>query len=189
MSQNSYLQEFCAQVSQIVFLVWFDRFTTLILLYEQKMSQNSYLHEFCAEVSQSVFLADLTVLRLITTVWAKMSQNSYLREFCAQVSQIVFLADLTVLRLITTVWAKMSQNSYLREFCAQVSQIVFLSDLTSLLQNVTKFICARVLCTIIKKRVLFWFDRFLGLIQLYERRCHKILNSTSCVHKYQKSCS
>ena len=64
------------------------------------MSQNSYLREFCAQVSQIVFLADLTVLRLITTVWAKMSQNSYLREFCAQVSQNVFLADLTVLRLI-----------------------------------------------------------------------------------------
>ena len=57
------------------------------------MSQNSYLREFCALISQIVFLADLTVLRLIKTVWAKMSQNSYLREFYAQVSQIVFLAD------------------------------------------------------------------------------------------------
>ena len=79
-----------------------------------------------------VFLADLTILRLIRTVWAKISQDSYLREFCAQVSKIVFLVDLTVLRLLTTVWAKMSQNSYLREFCAQVSQIVFLTYLTVL---------------------------------------------------------
>ena len=54
------------------------------------MSQNSYFREFCAQVSQIVFLADLTVLRLITTVWEKLSQISYLREFCAQVSQIVF---------------------------------------------------------------------------------------------------
>ena len=67
------------------------------------MSQNSYLREFCAVMSQIVFLADLTVLRLITTVWAKMSKNSYLREFCAQVSKIVFQADLAVLLLITTV--------------------------------------------------------------------------------------
>ena len=66
------------------------------------MSQNSYLREFCAQVSQIVFLADFTVLRLITTVWAKLSQNSYLHEFCAKVSQIVFLADLTVLQFITT---------------------------------------------------------------------------------------
>ena len=61
------------------------------------MSEISYLREFCAQVSQIVFLADLTVLRLFTTVWAKMSQNSYLHEFCAHVTQIVFLADMTVL--------------------------------------------------------------------------------------------
>ena len=60
------------------------------------MSQYSYLREFCAQVSQVEFLADLTVLRFITTVSGKMSQNSYFHEFCAQVSQIVFLADLTV---------------------------------------------------------------------------------------------
>ena len=60
------------------------------------MSQNSYLREFCAHVSQIVFLADLTVLRLITTVWVKKLQNSYFREFCAQVSKIVYLAHLNV---------------------------------------------------------------------------------------------
>ena len=64
------------------------------------MSQNSYLREFCALKSQIVFQADLTVLRLITTVWAKMSQFSYLHEFCAKVSQIVFLADLTFYGLL-----------------------------------------------------------------------------------------
>ena len=61
------------------------------------MSEISHLREFCAQISQIVFLADLTVLRLFTTVWAKMSQNSYLHEFCAHVTQIVFLADMTVL--------------------------------------------------------------------------------------------
>ena len=60
------------------------------------MSQNSYLREFCAQVSQNVFLADLTVLRLIRTVWVKKLQNSYLRKFCAQVSKIVYLAHLNV---------------------------------------------------------------------------------------------
>ena len=54
---------------------------------------NSYLREFCEQVSQIVFLADLTVLRLNTTVWAKISKNSYLHEFCAQLSQIVSLAE------------------------------------------------------------------------------------------------
>ena len=60
------------------------------------MSQNSYLREFCGQVSQIVFLADLTVLRLIRTVWVKKLQNSYLREFCAQLSNIVYLAHLNV---------------------------------------------------------------------------------------------
>ena len=82
------------------------------------MSENSYLREFSAQVSRIVFLADLIVLRLITTVSAKMSENSYLREFSAQVSEIVFLADLTFLRPITTLWAKISGNSHLREFSA-----------------------------------------------------------------------
>ena len=67
------------------------------------MSKNSYLRKFSAQVSQIVFLADLTVLRFITTVWAKMSKNSYSRELSVQVSQIVFLADWTVWRLITIV--------------------------------------------------------------------------------------
>ena len=67
------------------------------------MSQISYLSELRPQLSQIVFLADLTILRLITSVWAKMSQNSYLREFSSQVSQIVFLADLIVLRLFITV--------------------------------------------------------------------------------------
>ena len=40
------------------------------------MSPTSYLRELCAQVSQIVFLADLTVLRLNTTVWAKKSQSS-----------------------------------------------------------------------------------------------------------------
>ena len=95
MSQNSYLREFCAQVSQIVFfadLTVLGLFTTAWV----KLSQNSFLNEFCTQVSQIVFLADLIVLRIFTTVTAKMSQNSNLREFCAQVSQIVFLADLNV---------------------------------------------------------------------------------------------
>ena len=108
-------------------LIW--PFYGLSQQYEIRMSQNWNLCQFCAQVSQNVLLADLTVLQLITTVWAKMSKNSCLGEFCAQASHFVFPVDLTVLRLITSVWRKMSQNSYLRELCAQVSQNVFLADL------------------------------------------------------------
>ena len=111
-------------------LIW--PFYGYLQQYEIKMSQKWNICQFCAQVSQNVLLADLTVLQLITTVWAKMSQNSCLGEFCAQASQFVFLVDLTVLRLITTVWRKISQN----------------------------FISLRVLCTSITNRVLCWFDRF-----------------------------
>ena len=108
-------------------LIW--PFYGLLQQYEIEMSQNWNLCQFSAQVSQNVLLADLTVLQLITTVWAKMSQNSCLGEFCVQASEFVFLVDLTFLRLITTVWRKMSQNSLLRELCAQISQNVFLADL------------------------------------------------------------
>ena len=67
MSQNSYLREFCGQVSQIVLLddLTVSRPKTTIWA---KMSQNSLLREFCVQVSQMVFLAYLTILLLSTTV-------------------------------------------------------------------------------------------------------------------------
>ena len=69
----------------------------------RKNVKKTHLREFSAQVSQILFLAELTVLRLITSVKEKMSQDLYVREFCAQVSEIVFHADLTVLSLIRTV--------------------------------------------------------------------------------------
>ena len=50
MSQNSYLREFCAQVSQIVFLGYLTvlRLITTVIA---KIWQNSFLHEFCDQVS------------------------------------------------------------------------------------------------------------------------------------------
>ena len=64
MTQNSYLREFCGQVSQIVLLddLTVSRPKTTVWA---KMSQNSLLREFCVQVSQIVFLAYLTVLLLI----------------------------------------------------------------------------------------------------------------------------
>ena len=67
------------------------------------MSKNvtiSYLREFCAQMSQNVLLADLSDLRLITTVRPKMYKNSFVPEICAQMSQMVFLADFTVFGLL-----------------------------------------------------------------------------------------
>ena len=107
MSQISYLREFSAQVSEIVSASSGAQLVSASSVHKY----HRYLLKFCEQVSQIVSSADLTILRLITTVWAKMSQNSYLREFCEQVSEFLFLALLTFLRLITTVSAKMSQDS------------------------------------------------------------------------------
>ena len=150
----------------------------------------------CAQISQIVFLVDLTVLRLITTVWVKMSQNSYLHEFCAQVSQNVFLADLTILRFITTVWAKMSENSYLRGFCAtNITNRVhswfdrFTAYYYCMSKNVTKLISPRVLCTSITKRVLSWFDRFTVYNNCMSKNVRKLISPRVLCNKYHKSCS
>ena len=85
MSQNSYLREFCALSVTNRVLSWFDRFTAYYQLYEQKCHKTHISASFEHKYVKIVFLADLTVLRLIRTVWAKISQNSYLRQFCAQV--------------------------------------------------------------------------------------------------------
>ena len=75
MSENSYLHEFCAQVSQIVFLADLIVFAAYYNCMSENVTKHK-LHDFCAEVSQMVFLDDLTFLQLFTTVLAKMSQNS-----------------------------------------------------------------------------------------------------------------
>ena len=106
-------------------LIW--PFYGLLQQYEIKMSQNWNLCQFCAQVSQNVFLADLTVLQLITTVWAKMSQNSCLGEFCAQASQIRVPSWFD---RFTAYYNCMRKNvKKLISPLAQVSQNVFLADL------------------------------------------------------------
>ena len=56
MSENSYLREFSAQVSQIVFLAYLTvlRFITTVW---PEMSESSNLRDFSVQVSQIVFSA------------------------------------------------------------------------------------------------------------------------------------
>ena len=56
MTDNSYLREFSAQVSQIVFLAYL---TVLLLIttVRPEKSENPYFCDFSAQVSQIVFLA------------------------------------------------------------------------------------------------------------------------------------
>ena len=67
MSEKSYLRDFSAQVSQIVFLAYLTVLRPITTIWPE-MSENSYLRHLSAQVSQIVFLAYLTVLLLITAV-------------------------------------------------------------------------------------------------------------------------
>ena len=133
----------CTSITNRI-LRWFDRFTTFYYCMSNKLHKTHYSTCSVQKYHKACSWADLTALRLITTVWTKMSQNSYLHEFCAQVWQIVFLADLTVLRLCTTVWASMSQ-------------IVIFSTC-----SVQKWLT---------KRVLSWFDRFTTSYYCTSKKC------------------
>ena len=68
MSENSYLRNFSAQVSKMVFLAYLI-VLRLLTTVSPKKSENSYLRHFSAQVSQIVFFAYLTVLQLITILW------------------------------------------------------------------------------------------------------------------------
>ena len=120
----------CASVTNRV-LSWFDFFSVITTVWA-KMSENSYLHEFCAQVSQIVFLADLTVLRTISTVWEK--------KFTKLISPLVLCTSLP--------------NRVLSCFDR------FTSFYNCMKKNVTKLIYARVLCTSVTNRVHCWFDQF-----------------------------
>ena len=67
MSQNSYLREFCAQVSKTVFLADLT-VLRLIITDEQKCRKTHISTSFLRKCQKIVFLTVLIVLRLITTV-------------------------------------------------------------------------------------------------------------------------
>ena len=141
-------------------LSWFDFFSVITTVWA-KMWENSYLREFCAQVSQSVFLADLTVLRIITTVWEK--------NFTKLISPLVFCTSLpnrvvSWFDRFTSYYNCMKKNGQKTHLCA-----------------ISVHKCPKS-CSL-----LIW--PFYGLIQLYERKWHKFPNSTICVHKCHKSCS
>ena len=55
-SENSYLRDFSAKVSQIVFLDYLSVLWLITTIWTENL-ENSYLRNFSAQVSQIVFLA------------------------------------------------------------------------------------------------------------------------------------
>ena len=131
MTQNSYLRNFSAQLSQI----GFSAYLTALQAYYNYMSWNLWKLVFPRFQSRSITNRVLSLFERFAAYYTCMtwlSGNSYIQYFNAQVSRIEFLAYFTALTLITTVWVEISENSYLRHFNAQISQIVFLANLISL---------------------------------------------------------
>ena len=148
----------CKNLTNRVFS-WFDRFSASYQILKKK-SENSYLREFIAQVSQIVFLADLTVLRNITTVWTKnFTKLIFPRVLCTSVTNCIL--------------------TWFDRFMAKYNRMR---------ENVANFISPRVVCTSITNRVLTLFDRFTAYYYCMSKKFKKFHISTSSVHNYHKSC-
>ena len=131
MSENSYHQEFCAQVSQIVLLA---DLTTSRLITAVKTKRSRKLispRVLCTNVTNRV----LSWFDRFTACYYSMSKN-----VTKLITPRVLYTSITN-RVVswfdrfTAYYNCMSENvtnSYLREFCAQISQNVLLADFTDL---------------------------------------------------------
>ena len=150
----------CTSIKNRV-LSWFDRFTALIHVFEQKYhklhNSTSCVHKY----HKSCSLANLTVLRLLTRFWTKLSHNSYLREFCCT----------SVTNRVVSCFDRFTAYYY------------------GMSKNVRKIISPPVYCSSITNRVFSWFDRFTDYFYCMRKKIHKTHISTSFVHKSPKSCS
>ena len=179
----SYLREFSAQVSQIVFC----HLTVLRLITTVwgKSSKISYLREFSAQVSQIVF-------------WAHLSSVLYLKNKYRQIS-----IHLTVLRLIPTVWVKLQKSHISVLQCTSITNRVlsFIWPFYGFLQLYeVKLQKSHISVSSVHKWSQIVFSAhykscseliwpFYDLLQLYEVKLQKSHISVSSVHKYHKSCS
>ena len=140
-------------------LSWFDFFTAYYNCLNKNVKK-LISPRVCAQVSQIVFLADLTVLRIISTVWEK--------KFTKLISPRVLCTSVT--------------NRVLTWFDR------FMAKYNIMIENVAKIISPRVVCTNITNRVLSWFDRLMAYYYCMSKKFKKTHISTSSVHNYHKSC-
>ena len=92
----------------------------------------SYLREFSPQVSQIVFLAQLTVLRLVTTVRVKIFKMSSPGVECTDITNRVLKLIWPFYGLLHLYELKLQKCHLSVEFSVEVSQIVFSAHLTVL---------------------------------------------------------
>ena len=186
MSENSYLHEFCAQVSKIVFLADLIVFAA----YYNCMSENVTKHKTPRLLCRSVTNGLFRWFDLFTSFYNCISKN---------VTKLIFFRY-----LCTKV-----KNRVLSWFDSFTAYYNYISKIVKKLKTL------RDLYTSVTNRVLSWFDRFCGLLQLYpqkrsnqlrtrfltliwqfyfllqlyKQKCQKTHNSARSVHKYHKSSS
>ena len=131
MSENSYLREFCAQVSKIVILGEL----TVVAAYYICMSENVTKHKTPRLLCTSVTNRLLRWFDLFTTFYNCISKNVGKlispRVLCKKVKNRV-LSWFDSFTAYYNYISKIVKNSKLRVICTQVSQIEFLCDLTIL---------------------------------------------------------
>ena len=159
-SENSYLRQFSAQVSQIVFLAYLTFFTTFYNCMTWNVRKLISPPFQCTSITNRVF-AYLTVLQLITTLWPEMSENSYLRHFSAQ--------------------------SITKRFLSLFDR--FTTYYNCMTWNVRKLISPPFQCTSITNRVIRLFHPLMAYYNIMILNFLKTHISAISVHKYHKSCS
>ena len=138
MLENSYLHEFCAQVSKIVFLGDLT-VSRLITTVKAKMSRKL--------ISPPVLVTNIT--------------NRVLSWFDRFVAYYNCMSE-KVTKLISP-WVLCTNIRKRVLSCFDR----FTPFFYCMGENFTKLISPRVLCKKVTNRVLSWFDRFCGLLQLY----------------------
>ena len=141
MSQNSYLREFCAQVSQIVLLTELTFFLVYYNCMREKVTKLILSRVLCTKVTNpglgcfDRFTAYYNCIRKTVksannTICDTCVQNLRSYEFSEDFAHKVVISRKTVKSAKNTICDICAQNSRRYEFCDIFAQIVFLADLT-----------------------------------------------------------
>ena len=150
-SQNSYLHEFCAQVSQIVFLADLTVFADTVVISRKtvKSGKNTFC-DICALNSRRYEFCDLFTHTVRISRKMVRSHRNSICDTCVQISRSYEFFD--IFAYIVVISSKTVKSA---------SKIVFLADLTffaayynSMSENVTKHKTPRLFCTNVTNRLI-----------------------------------
>ena len=180
---GSSVHKYHKSCSQIIWL-----FYGLFQLYEIKLQKSHISSEFStASITNPVLKLNLTVLRLLTTVWRRNFKKSHIsvswvyNGITKRVLELIWL----FYGLLTTVWGKTSKISYFRAVqCTSTTIRVlgsidcFTASYNCMRKNFQNLISPWVQCTSITNRVLklIW-PPFRLITTMYEVKLSKILIS------------